>query len=72
MRLAAATQETLYLKKLIYDIDPMYDDNLPIIIFEDNQNAIALSENQVYHQRTINILIVNITLDESKSFVTVS
>ena len=40
------------------DIDPMYDDNLPIIIFEGNQSAIALAvvaENQVYHQRTKHI-----------------
>ena len=37
------------------DIDPMYDDNLPIIIFEDNQSAIALAENQVDHQRTKHI-----------------
>ena len=55
MGLAAATQEALFLKNLMIELDPMYDCNNPIIIFEDNQSAISLAENQIHHARTKHI-----------------
>ena len=55
MGLAAATQEALFLKNLMIELDPKYDCNNPIIIFEDNQSAISLAENQIHHARTKHI-----------------
>ena len=55
MGLAAATQEALFLKNLMIELDPMYDCHNPIIIFEDNQSAISLAENQIHHARTKHI-----------------
>ena len=55
MGLAAATQEALFLKNLMIELDPMYDCNNPIIFFEDNQRAISLAENQIHHARTKHI-----------------
>ena len=53
MGLSAATQEALYLKQLLNDIDPQF--KIPIVVYEDNQGAIALIENPVHHQRTKHI-----------------
>ena len=49
--LLACTQEALYLKQLCKEIDPKLITE-PIIIYEDNQCAIALVENSVHHQHT--------------------
>ena len=37
------------------ELDPKYDCNNPIIIFEDNQSAISLAEIQIHHARTKHI-----------------
>ena len=55
MGLSACTQEALYLKQLCKEIDPTFVITEPIIIYEDNQCAIALVENPVHHQRTKHI-----------------
>ena len=49
------TQEALYLKQRCKEIDPKFVITEPIIIYEDNQGAIALVENPVHHQRTKHI-----------------
>ena len=55
MGLSACTQEALYLKQLCKEIDLTFVITEPIIIYEDNQGAIALVENPVHHQRTKHI-----------------
>ena len=55
MGLSAYTQEALYLKQLCKEIDPTFVITELIIIYEDNQGAIALVENPVHHQRTKHI-----------------
>ena len=55
MGLSAATQEALYLKQLLNDIDPQFKIKIPIVVYEDNQGAIALIENPVHNQRTKHI-----------------
>ena len=55
MALASATQEALYLKQLLTEIDPQFDKTKVITLFEDNQGTIALVNNPVYHQRTKHI-----------------
>ena len=42
MALASATQEALYLKQLLTEIDPQFDKTKVITLFEDNQGTIAL------------------------------
>ena len=49
MALAATVQESLYLKQLLTDIDEHLCDS--ILIYEDNQGAIALARNPVNHKR---------------------
>ena len=55
MGLSAAIQEALYLKQLLNDIDHQFKIKIPIVVYEDNQGAIALIENPVHHQRTKHI-----------------
>ena len=55
MGLSAATQEALYLKQLLNDIDSQFKIKIPIVVYEDNKGAIALIENPVHHQRTKHI-----------------
>lgn len=56
MALSAAVQEALYLKQLIIEMDPfLFNTKEPVIIWEDNQGAIALVKNSVHHQRTKHI-----------------
>ena len=50
--LSAALQEGLYLTQLLRDIDEVCG---PVVIFEDNQGAIALSKNPVNRQRSKHI-----------------
>jgi len=50
--LSAAVQEGLYLTQLLRDIDEVCG---PVVIFEDNQGAIALSKNPVNRQRSKHI-----------------
>jgi len=54
MALAATTQEYLFLTQLLHDIDRdcQYE---PVIIFDNNQGAIALVENPVHQQRSKHI-----------------
>ena len=59
MGLSAATQDALYLKQLLNDIDPHFKIKIPIVVYEDNQGTIALIENLVHHQRTKHIYIRN-------------
>ena len=54
MALSAATQEALYLKKLVREIDQNLSEHC-ITIHEDNQGAIALVDNPVHHNRTKHI-----------------
>ena len=51
--LASAVQELLYLKQLISDFN--YNVKDAPTIYEDNQGAIALIKNPVYHSRTKHI-----------------
>ena len=37
MGLSAATQDALYLKQLLNDIDPQFKIKIPIVVYEDNQ-----------------------------------
>ena len=55
MALSAATAEALYLKQLIKEIDPKFKCSKSVIIYEDNQGAIALVNNHVHHQLTKHI-----------------
>ena len=50
--LSAAVQEGLDLTQLLRDIDEVCG---PVVIFEDNQGAIALSKNPVHRQRSKHI-----------------
>jgi hypothetical protein len=48
-----ATQEAIHLRQLLADLNQKQEG--PTMIYEDNQGAIALSENPVHHQRTKHI-----------------
>lgn len=52
--LAAAVQESLYLRQLLCDIGHK-DQDEPVLIFEDNQGTIALAGNPVNRQRSKHI-----------------
>ena len=52
--LASAVQEMLFLKQLIKGVN-LFKGNEPIVLFEDNQSAIALAKNPVKHQRVKHI-----------------
>ena len=54
MALSAATQEALYLKKLVSQFDQNLSEHC-ITIHEDNQGATALVDNPVHHNRTKHI-----------------
>ena len=54
MALSAATQEALYLKKLVSEFDQNLSEHC-ITIHEDNQGAIAFVDNPVHHNRTKHI-----------------
>ena len=54
MALASATQEALYLIKLMQEIDEAFEQK-NIEIFDDSQSAIALAHNPVSHGRTKHI-----------------
>ena len=54
MALSAATQEALYLKKLVSEFDQTLFEHC-ITIHEDNQGAMALVDNPVHHNRTKHI-----------------
>ena len=51
--LSAATQEAIWLRRLVTDVGESLED--PIVINEDNQGAIAMAENPVGHARTKHI-----------------
>jgi hypothetical protein len=53
MGLSAATQEAIWLKRLLSELK-MYEDKT-VVIHQDNQGAIALAKNPVFHQRTKHI-----------------
>ena len=48
--LSSATQEAIWLKRLLIDLNVIHD--CPIVIQEDNQGATAMSKNPVFHGRT--------------------
>lgn len=54
MSLASATQEALWLKQLEEDFWPVLSGK-PILMYCDNQSAISLSDNDVYHARSKHI-----------------
>jgi hypothetical protein len=54
MALAATTQECLFISHLISDLDRKCQFK-PVTLFSDNQGAIALVKNAVYHQRSKHI-----------------
>lgn len=54
MALALTVQESLYLNKLLKDMDRKYGSD-PALIFEDNQGTIALAKNPVNRQRSKHI-----------------
>ena len=54
MALSAATQEALYLKKLVSEFDQNLSEHC-ITIHEDNQGSIALVDNPVHHNITKHI-----------------
>ena len=51
--LSAATQEAIWLRRLLTDVGEPLED--PIVINEDNQGAIAMAKNPVGHARTKHI-----------------
>ena len=51
--LSAATQEAIWLRRLLADVGEPLED--PIVINEDNQGAIAIAKNPVGHARTKHI-----------------
>ena len=51
--LSAATQEAIWLRRLLTDVGESLED--PIVINEDNQGAIAMAKNPVGHARTKHI-----------------
>ena len=53
MSLSAATQEALYLQKLVCEFDKSFTKQA--IIYENNQGEIALVENPIHHNRTKHI-----------------
>ena len=53
--LAAATQEAIWLNRLLFEMSN--DNNSPILIFEDNQAAIAIANNPKDHPKTKHISI---------------
>ena len=53
MALASATQEAVWLRKLALDIH--MDCKGPLLLYEDNQSAIAISKNPQFHGRTKHI-----------------
>lgn len=55
MALTAALQEALSLRYLMKEVCPHYNSEEPVVIFEDNQGAIALAQNPVAHNRTKHI-----------------
>ena len=55
MSLYSATQEVIWLRLLLKDLE--YTDQAATIIFQDNQGCIALAKNPVYHARTKHINI---------------
>jgi hypothetical protein len=53
--LSATSQEVVWLRKILFELG--HDQSSPTVVFEDNQGAIALSENPVFHARTKHISI---------------
>ena len=53
MAATMATQECLWLKRLIQDLVSVF--NLPVPIYCDNESAIKLAGNPVFHARTKHI-----------------
>ena len=50
MSLAAATQEAIWLKRFVEELKIYAEE--AVLIHQDNQGAIALVKNPVFHQRT--------------------
>ena len=51
--MSAATQEAIWLKQLIAEISS--SDQSPVLIYEDNQSAIAMVQNPQFHGRAKHI-----------------
>ena len=51
--LSSATQEAIWLRRLMKDLGNITDK--PTTIFQDNQGAIELAKNDIYHNRTKHI-----------------
>ena len=55
--LCSATQEAIHLRLLSCELDPLLNSKRAIIVFEDNQACIAMSENPVNHEKTKHIFL---------------
>ena len=53
MALAGATQEAVWLRQLVSDLN--VNCQSPLLIYEDNQSAIAMSKNPQFHGRSKHI-----------------
>ena len=53
MSLAAATLEAVWLKRLVNELKIYADE--AVLVHQDNQGAIALAKNPVFHQKTKHI-----------------
>ena len=52
MALIPVTQEAIYIQNLLHDMGYKHKDACPLVVYEDNQGAIALSKNVQFHKRT--------------------
>ena len=57
MSLSAAAQEAMALKYIFNEINMNTNDSTPIVIYEDNQGAIAMSLNPSHYSKTKHIHI---------------
>ena len=55
MALTQAAKETIWLRQLMSELGFQTTIRKPTIVYEDNQSAIALAKNPVYHARTKHI-----------------
>ena len=55
--LCAACQETIHLRLLSSELDSSLNASQPLIIYEDNKGAIAMSQNPINHEKTKHIFV---------------
>ena len=57
MALAHATKEALWLSRMTHELFGSGDKPAPIKLYSDNQGAVALSKNSIFHGRTKHVEI---------------